>query len=61
MTDDNMETVDASNLWQGFECQDCKHVTRHPIMLRSIPRCEKCGGPTRGQGLKIRTRNNAKS
>lgn len=31
-----------SNTWK---CEECGHEQEHPSMLRSNPRCDKCGGP----------------
>lgn len=56
INENSLETVDAADFWRGFECENCGHVTRQPAMLRSIPRCERCDGGTRGQGFKIRNR-----
>ena len=31
--------------YRPYKCEACNHVTQHPSVLRSIPRCPKCSGP----------------
>lgn len=54
INEDALETVDANDFWRAWKCVPCGVKIRHLLMLRDIPRCEKCGREMETEGFKIK-------